>query len=87
MTHTILEPLSGITDDPVLKHLFSGQAENLHDADEIYLNESMSEWAVLLVASIYWAASLATGPAWNTWQGTVIPHQIRAKFYARRSRI
>ncbi len=50
-------------------------------------NGSMTESAVLLVASIYWAASLATGPAWNTWQGTIIPREIRAKFFAKRSRI
>jgi MFS family permease len=47
----------------------------------------MSEVAVLTVASIYWAASLGTGPAWNTWQGTIIPREIRAKFFAKRSRI
>lgn len=47
----------------------------------------MTESAVLVVASIYWAASLGTGPAWNTWQGTIIPREIRARFFAKRSRI
>ena len=51
------------------------------------LNGRMTAAAVLFVASIYWAASLATGPAWNTWQGTIIPREIRAKFFAKRSRI
>lgn len=51
------------------------------------LNGSMSKSAVLVVASIYWAASLGTGPAWNTWQGTIIPREIRAKFFAKRTRI
>lgn len=51
------------------------------------LTGRMSEAAVLIVASIYWAASLGTGPAWNTWQGTIVPREMRAKFFARRSRI
>jgi MFS family permease len=51
------------------------------------VNGRMTATAVLFVASIYWAASLATGPAWNTWQGTIIPREIRAKFFAKRSRI
>jgi MFS family permease len=50
------------------------------------LNGQMSHSAVLIVASVYWAASLGTGPAWNTWQGTIIPREIRAKFFAKRSR-
>jgi MFS family permease len=48
---------------------------------------SISQSAVMLIASFYWATSLATGPAWNTWQGTVIPRHIRAKFFALRSRL
>ena len=51
------------------------------------LSGDMSQAAVLIVASIYWAASLGTGPAWNTWQGTIVPREIRAKFFAKRSRI
>ncbi len=47
---------------------------------------TVSQEAVLLVASLYWATSLGTGPAWNTWQGTIIPRQIRAKFFARRAK-
>jgi len=47
----------------------------------------ISQPAVLVIASLYWAASLGTGPAWNTWQGTIIPREIRARFFARRSRI
>lgn len=47
----------------------------------------MTKAAVLLVASVYWAASLGTGPAWNTWQGTMIPREIRARFFAKRSRV
>lgn len=41
--------------------------------------------AILVVTSFYWATSLGTGPAWNTWQGTIIPRHIRAKFFAKRA--
>lgn len=47
----------------------------------------ISEAAVLAVASLYWAAGLGTSPAWNTWQGTLVPREMRAKFFAKRSRI
>lgn len=51
------------------------------------LSGQMPESVALIVASVYWAASLGTGPAWNTWQGTIVPRDIRAKFFAKRSRI
>ena len=47
----------------------------------------ISEPAVLLVASLYWATSLGAGPAWNTWQGTIVPRDIRARFFAKRARL
>lgn len=47
----------------------------------------LSQAAMLVIISFYWAASLATGPAWNTWHGTVIPRHIRAKFFALRARL
>lgn len=40
-----------------------------------------------LAATAYWAAGLATGPAWNTWVGTLVPRGVRAKFFARRSQL
>jgi len=42
---------------------------------------------VMAISSIYWGSGLATGPAWNTWQGTIIPRSIRANFFAKRSRL
>ena len=48
---------------------------------------SISAPLVLLVASIYWGASLATGPAWNTWIGTLVPPRVRARYFASRTRI
>lgn len=43
--------------------------------------------AAMLLASIYWGTSQATGPAWNTWQGTLVPKTVRAGYYATRTRI
>ncbi|WP_373651113.1 MFS transporter [Schlesneria sp. DSM 10557] len=48
---------------------------------------TISHSAILAVTSLYWATSLGAGPAWNTWQGTIIPRDIRAKFFARRARL
>lgn len=38
------------------------------------------------MAAIYWGAGLATGPAWNTWAGTLVPEELRHAFFARRTR-
>ncbi|MBL9083615.1 MAG: MFS transporter [Planctomycetales bacterium] len=42
---------------------------------------------VFVFAAIYWGAGLATGPAWNTWIGTLVPVTIRARFFAWRTRL
>ncbi len=42
---------------------------------------------VFLMASIYWGAGLAAGPAWSTWVGTLVPERVRATYFARRTRI
>ncbi len=47
----------------------------------------ISAMSAMLISSVYWGASLGTGPAWNTWQGTIIPRPLRAKFFAKRSRL
>lgn len=51
------------------------------------VNGRFPEWAIYTAASIYWGASLATGPAWNTWISTLVPVRIRTEFFSRRSRI
>lgn len=43
--------------------------------------------AVFMVASLYWAAGMAGGPAWNAWAGTLVPTRIRARFFACRARV
>ncbi|MCX7388883.1 MAG: MFS transporter [Planctomycetota bacterium] len=44
-------------------------------------------WAIFIPATLYWAAGLATGPAWNTWVEYLVPQRIRSGFFARRSRM
>lgn len=44
-------------------------------------------WAALVVASVFWAGGLGTGPAWNVWVGTLVPRTIRAHFFAKRTRL
>jgi hypothetical protein len=38
------------------------------------------------VISAYWGFSLATGPAWNAWVETLVPFELRAHFFASRTR-
>jgi len=49
-----------------------------------------SAWTAAAVvystATLYWAAGMGTGPAWNTWMNRLIPARRRATFFARRSR-
>jgi len=40
-----------------------------------------------VAASLYWAFGLAGGPAWNTWAEEIIPPELRARFFAWRSRL
>ncbi len=50
-----------------------------------YANQ-VSAALVFGMAAIYWGAGLATGPAWNTWAGTLVPEELRHGFFARRTR-
>lgn len=47
----------------------------------------LSAFGLLAIATFYWAAGMAAGPAWNTWVGTIVPRSLRARFFARRSRV
>lgn len=42
---------------------------------------------IFAIASVYWAAGMATGPTWNAWVETLVPKEIRAKYFARRTRL
>ena len=46
----------------------------------------VSATGILIVAAVYWASGLATGPAWNTWMGALVPRGVRARFFAHRTR-
>jgi len=41
---------------------------------------------IVSAAAAYWAFGMGTGPAWNTWVGTLVPPQLRANFFAYRAR-
>ncbi len=47
---------------------------------------SVSGPVLLAIASFYWAAGLASGPAWNSWIERIIPKQMRANYFAKRTR-
>jgi len=47
----------------------------------------LSAFGLLAIATFYWASGMAAGPAWNTWVGTIVPRSLRARFFARRSRV
>ena len=49
-----LEPehIPGVTDDPVLRLLLDGRAENLHDAEELFLDASLADIARLIASPI-----------------------------------
>jgi MFS family permease len=42
---------------------------------------------VFVFTAVYWGMGLSTGPAWNTWIGTLVPVVIRARFFAWRTRL
>ncbi|MFG0242578.1 MAG: MFS transporter [Phycisphaerales bacterium JB054] len=48
---------------------------------------SMPAWLIYLAVSLYWTVNYAQGPAWNTWVATLVPDRIRARYFARRTRI
>jgi len=42
--------------------------------------------ALYLTATLYWGLGMATGPAWNTWAGSLVPRRLRARYFAGRAR-
>jgi len=47
---------------------------------------ALSRTLLFATVSLYWAFGMATSPAWNTWVGTLVPAEMRARFFARRNR-
>ncbi len=44
-------------------------------------------WLLFGAATLYWGAGMATGTAWSTWIGQLVPGRVRARYFGRRSRI
>ncbi len=42
---------------------------------------------IFLVATVYWGGAYATGPAWMTWVGSIVPKPIKSKFFAKHARL
>jgi len=42
---------------------------------------------LFLISSLYWGSGMATGPAWNTWVGTIVPARVRTRYFALRTRV
>jgi MFS family permease len=41
--------------------------------------------ALFAVVAVYFAAGLASGPAWTTWIDTLVPKRITSRYFARRT--
>jgi MFS family permease len=63
------------------------QAASLLLVSAVAFVEGRGRWLVFVAATLYWAAGLATGPAWNVWVTQIIPASIRPVFFARRARL
>lgn len=48
---------------------------------------TITQPALLLIASLYWAAGLSIGPSWNSWMSQLVPAKIRANYFARWTRL
>ncbi len=48
--------------------------------------QHVSSVGLLAIATAYWGAGMAAGPAWNTWIGDVVPPSARPRFFALRTR-
>lgn len=46
----------------------------------------ISGWLLYVVVAMYWATGYMTGPPWITWVSSLVPDQIRARFWVQRSR-
>jgi MFS family permease len=46
---------------------------------------SLPPWVIFTGATLYWAAGMAVGPAWNAWVEWLVPRSIRTGYFARRT--
>lgn len=40
---------------------------------------------LFIIAALYWAGGMSTGPAWNSWMTKIVPEKERLSFFSRRS--
>ncbi|MDZ4660565.1 MAG: MFS transporter [Pseudomonadota bacterium] len=50
------------------------------------LGPSQSKVTIFIAALFYWSSSMAAGPAWSAWMGSLIPKRLQIKYFAKRSR-
>lgn len=43
-------------------------------------------FSVFLIAACYWGAGMAANAAWTSWAETLVPRNIRARYFSRRTR-
>jgi MFS family permease len=55
----------------------------------IYFSDhgSPNFWSLFLILTLYWAASFASGPAWNYWMGQIVPSDLACRYFAKRARV
>jgi hypothetical protein len=46
------DDIPGVSDDPVLRLILEGRVDNLHDAGELYLDESLGEIMALIASPL-----------------------------------
>lgn len=46
----------------------------------------ISLFTVFFLVSCYWGFGMASGAAWGSWAETLVPNQIRSRYFARRTR-
>ncbi len=63
------------------------QAFSLLLVAAIAFSGGRGRWLVFVAATLYWAAGMATGPAWNVWVAQIVPTYLRPTFFARRARV
>ena len=44
-------------------------------------------WQLLVAASIYWSAGMASAPSWTSWTATLVPPRVRTTYFAQRNRL
>src|SRR5687768_4615550 len=49
-----------------------------------FFSGGLAAATVFLAVTMYWAAGLSAGPAWNTWIEEVVPKRLRTGYFACR---